>query len=144
MTRSTRLAAGVLAVTVLLSAPAATQQTRRAFVPVTDAMLQHPEPGEWLMWRRTLDSWGYSPLDQITRDNVRDLRMVWSRGLAPGIQEGTPLAHNGVLYFPNPRDVVQALDGATGDLLWEYRRKLPEDIKKYVPFPDINRNLAIY
>ena len=30
------------------------------------------------MWRRTLNGWGYSPLDQIDRDNVGDLRMVWS------------------------------------------------------------------
>ena len=59
------------------------------FVPVTDAMLQDPDPGAWLMWRRTLDGWGYSPLDQIDRDNVGDLSMVWSRGLHPGSQQGT-------------------------------------------------------
>jgi PQQ-dependent dehydrogenase (methanol/ethanol family) len=140
--KSAALAAGTLAVAFVCSVPAITQESRPRFVPVTDAMLQNPAPGEWLMWRRTLNSWGYSPLDQITRENVGQLRMVWSRGLAPGIQEGTPLAHDGVLYFPNPRDIVQAIDGATGDLLWEYRRKLPEDLK--VPFPAINRNIAIY
>ena len=58
--------------------------------PVTDAELQDPSPDEWLMWRRTLNGWGYSPLDQIDRDNVADLRMVWSRGLGPGRQQGTP------------------------------------------------------
>ena len=47
--------------------------------PVTDAELQEPSPDEWLMWRRTLDGWGYSPLDQVNRDNVADLQMVWSR-----------------------------------------------------------------
>ncbi len=53
-------------------------------------------PGDWLMWRRTLDGWGYSPLDQVDRGNVGDLRMVWSRALAPGRQvEGTPLAYGG-------------------------------------------------
>ncbi|MCE2541560.1 MAG: pyrrolo-quinoline quinone, partial [Acidobacteria bacterium] len=62
------------------------------FVPVTDAMLQAPAPGDWPMWRRTLDGWGYSPLDQIDRDNVGDLRLVWSRALrAGGRQQGTPL-----------------------------------------------------
>jgi alcohol dehydrogenase (cytochrome c) len=138
------LGVGALALASVLSVPAASQRARPAYVPVTDAMLQTPPPGDWLMWRRTFNSWGFSPLDQITRENVNQLRMVWSRGLAPGIQEGIPLAHDGVLYVPNPLDIVQAIDGATGDLLWEYRRKLPEDIKKYVPFPDINRNLAIY
>ena len=48
------------------------------------------------MWRRTLDSWGYSPLDEINRDNVDNLRMVWSRALAPGRQQGTPLVYDGV------------------------------------------------
>ena len=99
-----------------------------AFVPVTDAMLESPAPGDWLMWRRTLDGWGYSPLDQIDRDNVRDLRMVWTRALATGAQEGTPLAYGGRLYMPNPKDHLQAIDAVTGDLLWEYRRDIPEDV----------------
>jgi len=117
---------------------------QRAITPVTDAMLGSPAPADWLMWRRTLNSWGYSPLDQINTANVRQLAMVWSRPLAPGIQEGTPLVHDGVMFMPNPLDVVQAIDAATGDLLWEYRRTLPEDIGKSVPFPAINRNVAIY
>jgi alcohol dehydrogenase (cytochrome c) len=65
------------------------QQATRRFVPVSDAMLQKPEPSDWLSWRRTLDGWGYSPLTQINRNNVAQLRMVWARGLAgPGSQEG--------------------------------------------------------
>ena len=83
------------------------------FVPVTDAMLQNPDPADWLMWRRTLDLWGYSPLTQIDRGNVAQLRMVWTRALGPGIQEGTPLVHDGVMYFPNPSDITQAFDAAT-------------------------------
>jgi glucose dehydrogenase len=47
-------------------------------------MLQKPDPAHWLMWRRTLDSWGYSPLDQVNRSNVNQLRMVWSRGMGSG------------------------------------------------------------
>ncbi len=120
-------------------------QSRSDFVPVTDAMLQDPDPADWLMWRRTLDSWGYSPLDQIDRDNVGDLRMVWSRALASGTQEGTPLAYGGVLYMPNPNDVIQAIDAVTGDLHWEYRRELPDDIDDYIRgLADVNRNIAIY
>jgi alcohol dehydrogenase (cytochrome c) len=111
---------------------------------VTDAVLGNPAAGDWLMWRRTLNSWGFSPLDQINRDNVRQLAMVWTRPLAPGIQEGTPLVHDGVMFMPNPLDIVHAIDAATGDLIWEYRRTLPDDIGKSVPFPAINRNVAIY
>jgi PQQ-dependent dehydrogenase (methanol/ethanol family) len=112
--------------------------------PVTDAMLANPAPQDWLMWRRTLDSWGYSPLKQIDTTNVHQLQLVWARGLEPGPQEGTPLVHDGVLYFPNPGDTIHALDAATGDLLWEHRRKLPEDINKFINAPLINRNMAMF
>ena len=54
---------------------------QRTVSSVTDATLRNPAPGDWLMWRRTLNSWGYSPLDQINRANVRQLTMVWSRPL---------------------------------------------------------------
>ena len=115
------------------------------FVPVTDAMLQDPDPGDWLMWRRTLDGWGYSPLDQIDRDNVGNLRMVWSRGLHPGSQQGTPLVYDGTMYMPNPNDVLQAMDAVTGDLLWEYRRPIPDDVDEYIRgLVSVNRNVAIY
>ena len=115
------------------------------FVPVTDAMLQDPAPADWLMWRRTLNSWGYSPLDQIDRDNVSDLRLVWSRALASGSQEGTPLAYDGIMYMPNPNDVIQAIDAVTGDLNWEYRRQIPDDVGEYVGgLVSVNRNVAIY
>ena len=74
-----------IAVTILASEPVTVHaQSSAEFVPVTDAMLQEPSPDDWLMWRRTLDSWGYSPLDQIDRENVDELRMVWSRALVPG------------------------------------------------------------
>ena len=51
------------------------------FTPVTDAVLQDPDPEDWLSWRRTLDGWGYSPLDEIDESNVGDLRLAWSWGL---------------------------------------------------------------
>ena len=141
--RVRRVQAGVAAA-LLASLPAPAQQAVADVSPVTDAMLADPDPADWLMWRRTLDSWGYSPLDQIDRDTVGQLRLVWSRGLHDGTQEGTPLVHDGVLFFPNPNDIVQALDAATGDLIWEHRRRLPSDLGDYLPVSDINRNLAIH
>ena len=114
------------------------------FRPVTDDTIQNPDPGDWLMWRRTLNTWGHSPLEIINRENVGDLSLVWVAPLSEGIQEGTPLVYNGTMYFPNPSDHVQAFDAATGDLLWEYRRELPDDLGEYFPVPAINRNLAIF
>jgi alcohol dehydrogenase (cytochrome c) len=119
-------------------------QTAPDFAPVTDAELQNPDPADWLSWRRTLDSWGYSPLDQINRDNVGALRMVWARPLPPGHQEGTPLVHDGVMYFPGPADTIEAIDARSGELIWQYRRELPEDIGNYLPVYDTTRNVAIY
>ncbi len=120
------------------------QRPPSSVTPVTDAMLQNPPAADWLMWRRTLNSWGYSPLEQINRRNVGELTLAWSRPLSAGIQEGTPLVHDGVMYMPNPLDVVQAINAATGDLLWEYKRKLPDDLNKHIPFPAINRNIAVH
>ncbi|MCE2540075.1 MAG: PQQ-binding-like beta-propeller repeat protein [Acidobacteria bacterium] len=140
--------ASLLAATLLLATagPAAAQNSAATeFVPVTDAVLQNPADGDWLMWRRTLDGWGYSPLDQIDRDNVADLRMVWTRALAPGAQQGTPIAYGGTLYMPNPNDVIQAIDAVTGDLRWEYRRDIPDDVNDYLGgLISVNRNIAIW
>ncbi len=79
------VASGVLVGTVAIMLVAQGPGTVRAqssaeFVPVTDAMLADPAPADWLMWRRTPDGWGYSPLDRINRANVGELRLVWSAG----------------------------------------------------------------
>ncbi|MGX7896646.1 outer membrane protein assembly factor BamB family protein [Tsuneonella sp. HG222] len=140
----TGLAGRIAAVLALACAGLAQAQQAAEFRPVTDAMIQQPDPADWLSWRRTLDSWGYSPLDQIDRETVRDLRMVWVRPLPDGHQEGTPLVHDGVMYFPGPGDNVQAIDAASGVVLWQHRRQLPADIGEFLPFHDTNRNLAIY
>ncbi len=126
-------------------AGAASAQPPDDFIPVTDAMLQDPADEDWLMWRRTLDGWGYSPLDQIDRGNVADLRLVWTRALNAGSQQGTPLAYRGVLYMPNPGDVIQAIDAATGDLIWEHRRDLPADLGEHMGgLATTKRTIAIY
>jgi PQQ-dependent dehydrogenase (methanol/ethanol family) len=117
------------------------QQTpQRPFIPVTDEMLQKPDPANWMMWRRTLDSQGFSPLNQINRSNVAQLKMTWSRGLgAGGVQEPTPLIYNGTMYIPNPADLVMAVDAKTGDLLWESKRALPQGVRG-----GTNRNVAVW
>ena len=63
-----------------------------------------------------------------------------------GEQEAAALAYGGVLYMPNPRDVIQAIDAVTGDLIWEYRRQRLDDLEAQISiiFSDTNRNLAIY
>ena len=139
-----RLYCSLLLLALAGGVPALAQPAPAPFIPVTDKILQNPDPADWLMWRRTLNSWGFSPLTQINRANVGKLKMIWTRGMGPGIQEATPLIYRGVMYLPNPSDYIQALDGATGEVKWEYKRQIPEDLGKFIPVPSINRNLAIF
>jgi alcohol dehydrogenase (cytochrome c) len=97
-----------------------------ALSPVTDAMLAKPAAADWLTRRGNFAGWGFSTLDQINAGNVGRLQLAWAWNMEPGYQEEAPLAHEGVLFLAHPRNIVQALDGRTGDLLWEYRRQLPK------------------
>jgi alcohol dehydrogenase (cytochrome c) len=92
------------------------------YVPVTDAMLRNQDPGDWLMLRRDYKATYYSPLNQITAQNVNDLHLVWSWSMQDGASNGNqpaPIVHNGVLYVNNAGMVLQALDAKTGELIWE-------------------------
>lgn len=131
-----------LALTLVVAAGAGlvAQDQQTPFVPVSDEMLWKPDPANWLTWRRTLDSQAFSPLDQINRQNVSALKMVWTRGIVGGrVQEATPLVYDGTMYIPNPGDIIMAMDAATGDLKWEYRRQYPEGVRG-----GTNRNMAIW
>jgi len=94
--------------------------------PVTDAMLRRPPDGDWLMWRRTYQTLGFSPLAQINRTNVKALGSAWSWSLPASQNEITPLVHDGVMFVQSG-DTVQALNAANGDLLWQYIRTLPSE-----------------
>jgi len=111
------------------------------FTPVTDAMILNPPPGDWLMWRRTLDGQGHSPLNQINTGNVQHLRMAWSWTMKEGNNEATPLVHDGVMYLINPQNIVQAIDAKTGDMIWEYSHKYPAPA---MTLGGATRNIAIY
>ena len=108
----------LLAGALSIAAPASAQEDE--LVPITDAMLQDPDPDDWINWRRTLDGWGYSPLDQITTENVHRLQLVWGWSIGPGLSQPTPLVHDGVMYIPNPGNGVHAVNAATGERLWQY------------------------
>jgi alcohol dehydrogenase (cytochrome c) len=136
MKRSTPIVlAGLLGTAAALSAfaqnanqtPAAKQAP--AFVPVTDQILANPDPSDWLMVSRTFNQQRFSPLNQINKSNVGQLRMAWSRGLPQGVQESTPIVYRGVMYLFAPGASIQAVDATNGDLLWEYTRKYPEGVR---------------
>lgn len=109
--------------------------------PVTDEMLQRPDPGDWLSFSRTQNAQRYSPLDQIDRDNVGELRLAWSRGMGQGALESIPLVHDGVMYMLTPSAVIQAVDATDGELLWEWR---PESLEVGAGSSERSKTIAIY
>jgi PQQ-dependent dehydrogenase (methanol/ethanol family) len=137
-TRFLLLAAAAAAVVVNVSVSASAQV--KGYVPVTEEMLRNPSPDDWLMYSRTYDAQRFSPLKLINKQNVGQLRLAWERGMAAGQTETIPMVHNGVMYIVNPGAVVQALNATTGDLIWEYTRKIAANQASQAR----TKNLAIY
>ena len=112
------------------------------YSPVTDERLLSPEPENWLMYRGTYDSQGYSPLDQINTENVAGLKPVWS--FSTGMREGhqaPPVVNNGFMFVTTPNNHLLALDAETGEQLWRYERELPGDLQQMHP---TNRGVGLY
>ncbi len=120
---------GVLCAVAMAAQPAPATTPLSTLSPVSAETLLNPPPADWLMWRRTYDAWGYSPLAQISSKNVKNLQLAWSWALTPGATEITPIVHDGVIFIFNNGDKVQALDATNGELLWQHQRDaLPEQI----------------
>ncbi len=113
------------------------------YVPVTDEMLLKPDPADWLIVRGGYQGWNHSALTQINRENVKDLRLVWSWSMhdSAAANEPTPLVHNGIIYLINTDNILQALDARTGDLIWENHMRPP---KNQAGGTGAMRNMAIY
>ena len=96
--------------------------TVKNYVDVTDDMLKNPADGEWLMYRRNYQGWSFSPLKQITPDNVKTLTLKWAWNMNEGgASQVTPIVHAGVMFLSNTSNTVQALDARSGELIWENR-----------------------
>ena len=112
------------------------------YTPVTAEQLKKPEDGNWLLFRRTYDGWGYSPLAEITPANVGRLQPVWSysTGQVEGHQ-APPIVNNGVMFVATPGNQLLALEAKTGNLLWRYKRPFPEDM---TPLHPTNRGVGLF
>ncbi len=139
---NTEVIAVLLACCLLSLVSGVVQSQIPDYSTVTDARLQAPEPENWLMFRRTYDGQGFSPLDQINARNVTGLKPVWT--LSTGLTEGhqsPPIVNDGIMYITTPLNHVLAIDAATGDGIWEYSRQMPFDISLAHP---TNRGVALY
>ena len=115
---------------ILTTGTAALGQTDQPeWEPITEERLLNPEDGDWHYYRRTYDVTGFSPLDQINRTNVTDLRLVWAYSMRDNSRwVPTPIIANGLMYVSEGSGRVVAFDVATGDVAWIHRRNYPEDI----------------
>jgi alcohol dehydrogenase (cytochrome c) len=112
------------------------------YTSVTAARLRKPEDENWLLFRRTYDGWGYSPLAQITPANVGRLQLVWS--VATGQVEGhqaPPIVNNGVMFVATPGNQLIALEAKGGNVLWRFKRPLPDDLTNLHP---TNRGVGLF
>lgn len=90
---------------------------------VTDEMLLNPSPNDWLQWGRAYNGHSYSPLKQINKENVKDLKLAWHAPLIAGESQPMPLVHRGVMFLQTVPDTVLAIDASNGDVLWRYQRE---------------------
>lgn len=133
------LAASFMAfASIMVVAPSFAQSS--TFKPVTEADLATQNKADWLHWRGNNEGWGHAPSTLITPENVGDLQLSWGWAMEPGVQQIAPIVHNGIMYLGSPGSVVHALDAVTGDLIWEYRRQMPEGFSQGA----LHRGLAIF
>jgi alcohol dehydrogenase (cytochrome c)/quinohemoprotein ethanol dehydrogenase len=127
MVRIAGLAASALWLLASCSAPESPPQGEAAQVPAgTSLVAQMTDPSVWLSHGRTYDEQRYSPLNEITTENISNLGLDWyydmdtRRG-----QEATPLFVDGVLYLTSAWSKVHAFDARSGELLWQYDPEVP-------------------
>jgi len=140
MTRSWHVAALSLA-SLLLTGAAATA----AEIDAKRLISADKEADNWLTYHGSYKSWHYSALAEINSKNVRNLREAWSHVASRSVRglQSYPLAADGVLYYSGSYNQVWALDGATGEVLWQYKQKLNEDLVAKQTHSPYNRGIAL-
>lgn len=97
-----------------------TAQSLDGLSNISDDTLANPPAEDWLMWRRTYNSHGFTPLTQINKTNVTNLEEAWRAELSPGPNMATPLVHDGIMFLASTQDVLLALDATSGEELWRH------------------------
>ncbi len=129
-------------------APAATGATGASGAAAVDAdrlLNANAEPGQWMSHSRDYDETNFSPLTQITEDNVGDLGLAWFADLPTNQNiESTPIYIDGVIYLSLPWSEVQAFDAATGETLWHFDPEVPGEWNVNVCCGLDNRGVAAW
>ena len=101
--------------------------------------------GDWLTYGRNYGEERFSPLGQITKENVGQLGLAWSLNLGTkrGI-EATPLVVDGIMFMSGPWSVVYAINTRNGKLLWTYDPQVPKEFGEKACCDVVNRGVAMY
>ena len=147
------LLASVSAAAMLFGTLASAAQVEN-YAPVTPERLKNPEPGNWLIIRRTYNGQSHSPLTQITPENVKGLKQVWTATTGPRqkvtefaalpadiANQAPPIVNNGVMIVSAGDNQIIALDAKDGKEIWRYVYQLPEGL---VPVHPTNRGVALW
>ena len=103
------------------------------------------DAANWLSYGRTYSEQRFSPLKQITDQNIGELSLAWHFDLDTHRgQEATPLVVDGVMYFTTAWSKVFALDAVTGKLLWKYDPKVPPEWSINACCDVVNRGVAVW
>jgi alcohol dehydrogenase (cytochrome c) len=117
--------------------------TLRAQVPYERILRAESEPGSWLTYSGNYAAHRFSPLTEITPENVSGLKPAWAYQIKEaGVIETTPLVADGVMYVTEPPSTVTALDLHTGRPLWSWSRPVPRETRA-IGFPRVNRGVAL-
>jgi quinohemoprotein ethanol dehydrogenase len=105
------------------------EQIKKATSAVDNKRLVNADntPGDWLSYGRNYAEDRYSTLEQITKDNINNLGLVWSLSIGTTLNgiETTPIVVDGIMYFTGPWSKVYAVNAVTGQLIWTYDPKVP-------------------
>ncbi len=115
--------------------------------PVTPERLiaADQEPGNWMAHGRNYGEERFSPLEQITDDNVDELGLAWSHKYElDRVVEATPVVVDGVMYTTGAYSMVYALDAKTGEQLWSYDPKVWRGIQGRGCCDAANRGVAVW
>jgi len=123
------------------------EHVKKVTASIDDARLINADstPGDWLSNGKNYAENRYSTLEQINKDNIKDLGLAWSYNLETnkGL-EATPLVIDGIMYLSGPWSVLFAINAVTGQLLWKYDPHVPGKYMEIACCDVVNRGVALY
>ncbi len=141
-----------LAAGVALLAIASCGEANKALAPITAAEVNgaaiiaaDQRPGVWLSHGRTYSEQRYSPLKQVTPENVTSLGVAWTGDLDTNRgMEATPIVVDGVMYLTSAWSVAYAYNAKTGDRLWKFDPEVDRSRGVAACCDVVNRGVAIW